>query len=196
MTDRPTKAALRIQAAERRAKAAGANPLAGETLAAAFSQQLVPGPGAVVSGYWPFRSEIDPRPLMERLARLGARLALPVTPARGSHEPLSFRVWTPESVLEPGTFKVHEPHPDAEAVEPDLMLVPLLAFDPYGHRLGYGAGHFDRTLHRLRALKPLTAVGLAYAAQGLARLPADPHDEKLDGIATERGYSPVRKDDL
>jgi 5-formyltetrahydrofolate cyclo-ligase len=195
MTDRPTKAALRTHAAERRAHAAAANPLAGETLSALLPARLVAGPGAVVSGYWPFRSEIDPRPLMRRLSQAGARLALPVTPERASHAPLTFRIWTPESVLAPGSFQVHEPPPESETVEPDLLLVPLLAFDRAGHRLGYGAGHFDRTLQRLRALKPLTAVGLAYAAQEVASLPADPHDEKLDGIVTEKAYIEVRKDD-
>jgi 5-formyltetrahydrofolate cyclo-ligase len=187
------KAALRAEAAARRARAQAANPLAGQTLAALFPAALL-APGAVVSGYSPFRTEVDPRPLMRRLAALGARLALPVTPPRGSSDGLSFRAWSPHEALAPGHFSVHEPPDTAPEVEPDLVLVPLLAFDRSGHRLGYGAGHFDRTLARLRAFKPVTAVGLAYAVQEVPALPFGPHDEKLDGILTERGYMDLRKE--
>lgn len=195
MSDTSAKAELRAQAAERRAGAAAAHPLAGQTLSAVFPPALVPQPGSVVAGYWPFRSEIDPRPLLERLTRLGLKAALPVTPPKGSDEPLTFRLWDPAHNLARGHFGVHEPSPEAETVEPDLVLVPMLAFDRRGHRLGYGAGHYDRTLERLRALKPVTAIGLAFAAQEVERLPADPHDQKLDGVVTERAYIGFRKDD-
>lgn len=185
------KTELRTEAAERRARAYRANPLAGETLAAVFPAGLR---GAVVSGYWPFRTEIDPRPLMRRLARLGATVALPVTPAKGADEALTFRVWRDADDLSRGSFGVPEPSAAAPAVEPDLVLVPLLAFDRVGHRLGYGAGHFDRTLQRLRAFKAVTAVGLAYAVQAVDQLPFGPHDQKLDGVCTERGYTDLRKE--
>lgn len=188
------KAELRAEAAVRRAQAQANNPLAGETLAAVFPTTLLPAKGAVVSGYWPFRSEIDPRPLMRRLARLGVTLALPITPAKGVEGPLSFRLWTPQIRLAPSAFGVHEPDAAQPALEPDLLLVPLLAFDLRGHRLGYGAGHYDRALACLRARKPILAIGLAYGAQAMDRLPDGPHDQVLDGVLTERAYSAFRKD--
>jgi 5-formyltetrahydrofolate cyclo-ligase len=187
------KATLRAHAARTRAGAQTLNPLAGETAAALFPISLLL-PGAVVAGYWPFRSEIDPRPLMRRLGRLGAVPVLPVTPAKGSDAPLSFRVWSPASPLARSAFGVHEPDAGGDPVEPDLLLVPLLAFDDRGHRLGYGAGHYDKTLARLKAIKPVVAIGLAFAAQRVERLPDDPHDEVLDGVLTERGYSASRRD--
>ncbi|HYF23146.1 MAG TPA: 5-formyltetrahydrofolate cyclo-ligase [Caulobacteraceae bacterium] len=196
MTDSaPDKTALRAEAERRRAAARAAHPYGGDTASALFPPALIPPPGAVVSGYHPFRSEIDPRPLMRRLARAGCRLALPVTPAAGTSEPLSFRLWSPERPCAPGRYAIPEPDVSGEAVGPDLLLVPLLAFDRRGHRLGYGAGWFDRTLAALRALKPVTAVGLAWAAQEAERVPTDPWDQPLDGIVTERAWIPARKDD-
>ncbi len=152
---------------------------------------MVARSGLIVSGYWPFRSEIDPRPLMQRLARAGATLALPVTPAKGVDAPLRFHVWDADDLLHPGAFGVHEPHPSKDAVEPDILLVPLLAFDRTGGRLGYGAGHYDRTLDRLRAMKPVLAIGLAFAVQEVDALPMDAHDQRLNAILTERAYIPV-----
>jgi 5-formyltetrahydrofolate cyclo-ligase len=125
---------------------------------------------------------------MLRLQALGARLALPVTPPKGSNAALVFRLWEPHHPLAPGHFQIHEPHEGSPAAEPDLVLVPLMAFDRTGHRLGYGAGHFDRTLERLRALKPITAIGLAYAVQEVDRIPSSAHDQKLDAVLTERAY--------
>jgi 5-formyltetrahydrofolate cyclo-ligase len=194
MTDPDPKTHMRAEAALRRARAHGAHPLAGATLSAIFPRERLPAAGAVVSGYWPFRTEIDPRPLMARLARAGARLALPVTPPKGSDAPLSFRLWTPGAPLKPGPFRTPKPGEDCETVTPDLLLVPLLAFDRMGHRLGYGAGHFDRTLEALRAAGPVFAAGLAHAAQEVSRVPAQPHDQVLDAIVTERAYIAVRKD--
>ena len=187
----PTKPELRIAAEARRALAHGVDPAAGEALAAALPADLIPSAGKIASAYWPYRTEIDSRPLMARLAAGGVRIALPVTPPKGSDAALVFRLWREGERLAPGHFPVHEPHPDAEGVEPDLVLVPLLAFDRSGGRLGYGAGHYDRTLQHLRALKPVTAVGLAFADQAVERLPAGPHDQRLDGILTERGYIPA-----
>ena len=128
---------------------------------------------------------------MARLAAGGCLLALPCTPRRGSEGGLVFRLLREGDVARPGGFGVHEPPQDAPAVTPDLVLVPLLAFDRTGARLGYGAGHYDRTLPALAARPGFRAVGLAYAAQEVERLPAEPHDHPLDGIATERAYIPV-----
>jgi 5-formyltetrahydrofolate cyclo-ligase len=189
MTD---KSALRAAMMERRAAACAANPLAGLTLAARLPSETLPPPGAVVSAYWPFGSEIDPRSLMTRLRGLGYALALPVTPKKGSNAPLHFRRWTPQALLQPSGFGVHEPGEDSEILVPDLLLVPLLAFGRRGGRLGYGAGHYDRTLQSLRAAKPtIRAIGLAFAAQEVETLPLEPHDEPLDAVLTERAYIPI-----
>ena len=139
--------------------------------------------GAVVSGYWPIRNEIDPMPLLRHLAARGARLALPVI--TGRDQPLSFRAWTVEAQLLRGQLGIMEPSPQSDAVEPDIVLVPLAAFDRAGHRIGYGAGHYDRTLTQLRASKPIVAIGLAFAVQEIATIPALPHDVRLDYVLTE-----------
>jgi 5-formyltetrahydrofolate cyclo-ligase len=147
----------------------------------------------VVAGYWPFRSEIDPRPLMQRFVRAGWRVALPVTPAKGAEAPLIFRLWDGAADMARHPFGMSEPHPTAEAVRPDVVLVPLLAFDNHGHRLGYGAGHYDRTLVGLRASGPVRVIGLAFAGQQVERLPAEPHDQPLDAILTERRFTEFAK---
>lgn len=191
VTEDTTKNALRAELTRRRARAFAVNPMAGQTLAALFPAALAPK-GGIVSAYAPFRDEIDPMPLATRLARLGCRIALPVTPPKGSPEPLTFRLWTPGQALVRSAYGVMEPDPDLEVVHPDLVLAPLLGFDRRGHRLGWGAGHYDKALSALRALKPVTAVGLAFAAQEVDRVPEEPFDEVLDGIATETAYIPVR----
>ena len=185
------KGELRTEAVARRAAAHAADPLAGERLAAHLPADLWPPADGVVAGYQPFRSEVDPRPLMRALAERGGLLALPCTPPWGSDEGLAFRLWREGDALAPGAFGVHEPPGTSPLVEPDLVLVPLLAFDRTGARLGYGAGHYDRTLPRL-ARAGVRAIGLAYAAQVVERLPAEPHDHPLDGILTERAYIPAR----
>jgi len=139
--------------------------------------------GAVVAGYSPIRSEFDPVPLMQKLAALGARLALPVITARG--QSLQFRVWHPGDRLMRGPLGILEPSPAAAEIIPDVVLVPLAAFDRAGHRIGYGAGHYDRTLARLRKPKAVTAIGVAFAAQEVAAVPALQHDVALDYVLTE-----------
>ena len=141
-------------------------------------------PGAIVSGYSPIRSEIDPVPLMRALATHGARLALPAVMARGKS--LAFRAWSPNDRLMLGPLGILEPSPAAAEVIPDIMLVPLAAFDRAGHRIGYGAGHYDFTLAHLRKLKHIVAVGLAFAAQEIMAVPALPHDVALDYVLTEK----------
>ena len=185
------KAAMRALMAPVRAAAQAEHPDAGVALAQRLPHQLWPEPGQVVAGYWPFRSEIDPRPLMRRMAAHGARLALPVAPPRGSGLPLTFRLWTEDALLAPGGFGVHEPPASSEGLEPDLLLVPMLAFDRFGGRLGYGQGHFDRTLADLRARRTVCAFGLAFSAQEVASTPGDIHDQRVDGILTERAYIAV-----
>jgi 5-formyltetrahydrofolate cyclo-ligase len=139
--------------------------------------------GAIVSGYWPIRNEIDPMPLMRHLAAQGARAALPVI--LGRDQPLIFRAWSTDAQLLRGQFGIMEPSPQSAVVEPDIVLVPLAAFDRAGHRIGYGAGHYDRTLKLLRASKPIAAIGLAFAVQEIETIPALPHDVRLDYVLTE-----------
>ena len=142
-------------------------------------------PGTIISGYSPIRSEIDPAPLMRALAALGARLALPAVMARGKS--LAFRAWSPDDRLMLGPLGILEPSPAAAELIPDIMLVPLAAFDRLGHRIGYGAGHYDYTLAHLRKIKmkAITAIGLAFAAQEIEAVPALSHDVPLDYVLTE-----------
>ena len=140
-------------------------------------------PGAVVAGYSPIRSEFDPLPLMRKLASLGARLALPVISARDA--PLQFRAWTLSEKLQRGPLGILEPSPEAAEITPDILLVPLAAFDRSGHRIGYGAGHYDRTLAQLRALKKIIAIGFGFAAQEIPNVSASAHDARLDLVLTE-----------
>jgi 5-formyltetrahydrofolate cyclo-ligase len=141
-------------------------------------------PGAIVSGFSPMKSEINPVPLMRRLAERGAKLALPVVVGRG--RPLIMRAWSFGEKLDSGVWGIREPKAEAPEVLPDILLVPLAAFDRTGHRIGYGAGYFDMTLHHLRAVKPIVAVGLAFAAQEIPGVPATPRDARLDLVLTER----------
>src|SRR6267154_1277382 len=140
-------------------------------------------PGAVVAGYSPIRSEIDPAPLMQELAARGMRLALPVITARDS--PLGFRLWAANDKLLRGPLGILEPSPDAAEIIPDIVLVPLAAFDGLGHRIGYGAGHYDRTLAQLSKFKAIAAIGVAFAAQEVEAVPALLHDVALDYVLTE-----------
>ncbi len=140
-------------------------------------------PGAVVAGYSPIRSELDPAPLMRKLAEQGAQLALPAITARG--QSLRFRLWHPGERLLPGPLGILEPSPAAAEIIPDIVLVPLAAFDRAGHRIGYGAGHYDRTLAHLHKSKGFAAIGLAFAAQEVEAVPALQHDVPLDYVLTE-----------
>ena len=138
-----------------------------------------------MAGYWPKGDEADIRPAMETLSLAGHVTALPVVAGRGW--PLLFRQWRPGHPLVPGAFRVMEPMEDAPVVQPDILLVPLLAFDDRGYRLGYGGGFYDRTLEVLRAAAPALALGIGYAGQRLESVPIDAYDQKLDWIVTEEG---------
>jgi 5-formyltetrahydrofolate cyclo-ligase len=184
------KAALRRDAlARREALPAEARQAAG----LAVAERGLPievAPGTIVSGFSPMKSEISPLPLMRRLADAGARLALPVIAGRG--QPLALRAWSFGAPLVPGVWGIREPAADAPEVFPDIVIVPLLAFDRRGWRLGYGGGYYDRTLARLRAMKPVTAIGLAFAAQQIDDVPTTPRDERLDLVLTEGGTMDFR----
>lgn len=176
------KAQARKSAAARRA--AIASPDAGELVAAHLLAGVPREPDAVVSGFWPMGDELDIRPALKRLAAAGHPLALPVVVKRG--EPLIFRRWRVGDALVRAGFGTSVPAPEAEVLDPSFLLVPLLAFDRTGYRLGYGGGFYDRTLAKLRAVGPITAVGVAYAGQEVAEVLRGPHDARLDWIVTER----------
>jgi 5-formyltetrahydrofolate cyclo-ligase len=138
----------------------------------------------VVSGFWPIKDEPSTLPLLLALSQQGIVTALPVMIARD--RPLTFRAWRDGEPLIAAAMRIMEPPPEAKEVLPDLLFVPLAAFDRKGGRLGYGAGFYDRTLAKLRALKPIKAVGVAFEVQELQDLPQEPHDEPLDYVLTER----------
>jgi 5-formyltetrahydrofolate cyclo-ligase len=147
-------------------------------------------PGRIVSGFSPLKTEINPIPLMRRLADAGAELALPVVAGKG--KPLVMRAWRFGEALDSGVWGIREPKADAPEVAPDILLVPLLAFDREGHRIGYGAGYYDMTIGRLRAMKPVVAIGIAFAAQEIASVPVTPRDARLDLVLTEREIIDLR----
>ena len=180
MTDKP---ALRRVAAEGRRRLAVAAPEAGCRLADMFPPSLLERRGTA-SGYWPMRDEIDVRPLMRRLGAAGWRFALPVV--LGAGRPLLFRSWSEGDVLVQAAFGQFEPAVHRPVVTPDLLLVPLLAFDRRGGRLGYGGGFYDRTLAALRAAGAPIAMGVGYAGQERDSVPQGPHDQRLDWVLTER----------
>ena len=138
----------------------------------------------IIAGFWPMADEIDVRPLIAQLHEDGQGVALPVVV--GSQEPLIFRTWEPGLALDDGGFGTSHPSPKQAEVRPGILLVPLLAFDAQGQRLGWGGGFYDRTLERLRRIGPRLAVGVAFAAQEVAEVPRDRYDQKLDFIVTER----------
>ena len=187
MTDSAPKTVLRRHALARRdliepAEAhAAADRIVGRALE--LVRRTVPA-GGVVSAYWPIRSEISTRPLLEALAQAGYRMALPVMTAAA--KPLHFRLWAPGDELAKGPLGLFEPLAEAAMIEPALMFVPLACFDARGHRVGYGGGNFDATLAALRARGVVVAIGLAYADQEVATIPAEPHDQALDYVVTEQ----------
>lgn len=185
------KTTLRVLLRQLRRKLAAADPDAAERAAARLSLDRLPA-FSVFSGYQPLGSEFDPRPAMARLAETGAACALPVAESREA--PLAFRAFDPAVELVPDAFKIPAPPAAAAVLVPDLVLVPLLAFDRRGGRLGQGAGHYDRTLSQLRAARPVFALGLAFAGQEVEDLPVDPHDEPLDAILTETEFISVARD--
>ncbi len=177
------KAALRKRA--RAARAAAAKTA--EAPSAAFLTQLGQGPlipaGCTVSAYWPMGSELDIVPAIRALHDRGHPIALPVMlePAR----PLIFRLWSPDMTLQAAGFGTSEPPEEAPEVEPQVLIVPLLAFDRQGYRLGYGGGFYDRTLAKLRAKSAVLAIGAAYAGQEVESVPREATDLALDWIVTE-----------
>jgi len=177
------KSDLRASARERR------KALADDGFALAitpYAEDLALAPGTVVGGYHALVEEADPALLLARLVETGCAIAFPrVT---GKDQPLDFHHVPDGEVLEPGSFGIPEPLESWPRAAPDVLLVPLLAFDASGHRLGYGGGFYDRTL----ALLKVPAIGIAYAGQQIASLPYAAHDRRLNAVLTERGLTRFR----
>ena len=140
--------------------------------------------GVIVSGFSPIRTEINPLPLLRKLEAAGAQLALPVIAGKG--KPLIMRAYRFGDPLEARTWGIREPRDDAAELDPDILIVPLAAFDRRGNRIGHGAGYYDMTIARLRSRKPVTAVGIAYSLQEVPEVPITERDERLDLVLTER----------
>jgi 5-formyltetrahydrofolate cyclo-ligase len=186
MQTREEKRAERTRALARRADAFAAHgAVAGACLAEHGLKFIEPKSGSIVSGFSAIRDEIDPAALLTRLQAEGHHLCLPVMQGKG--QPLVFRAWAPGDAMGKVQWGIAEPLPDKPELEPDIVLVPLLAFDGEGYRLGYGGGFYDRTLQRLRTLKPVIAIGIAYDELKVDAVPHQGYDQRLDWVLTPSG---------
>jgi 5-formyltetrahydrofolate cyclo-ligase len=186
MTDfAATKARFRAEAMARRdALSPGARAAASVEIADRADPIIAERKPAAVSFYWPMRSECDPRPLINRLRRRGMAMALPAV-VDGS---IVFRRWGEGEPLHPAPFGLSEPPPAAPAVNPDFIVLPVVGFDRFGNRLGYGKGHYDRAITALHARGHRPGLlGIAFSVQEVPALSAQPHDVRLDWVVTERG---------
>jgi 5-formyltetrahydrofolate cyclo-ligase len=147
---------------------------------------------SVVAGFHPFRHEINTIPLLKLFISNGYKTCLPATPFEDKI--LQFREWTPKSNLIRGKYGILEPNHDCNTIEPDMLLVPLLAYDEAGHRLGYGGGYYDQTLRKLISTKKnITSIGVAFKIQRFKKLPIDTFDIPLDAVINEDGLIPFKK---
>jgi 5-formyltetrahydrofolate cyclo-ligase len=184
------KKQARTQAKRQRAEAAQAAPDAGTRLRDHLLAEVAFPEGAPVSAYWPMGDEIDPLPTLHVLHERGHPIGLPVMP--GKAQPLKFRRWTPDLTLDSGGFGTRIPPASQPEIVPEILLVPMLAFDRRGFRLGYGGGFYDRTLEALRARNGrTTAIGIVYAGQELPEVPIDANDQRLDRLMSEQGPIPI-----
>ena len=182
-----SKKEMRQDALELRRKFAASTDKvhAAECLTSHFIAIFQPQAYTVVSAYWPFRHEVDVRPLLNRLDLIGCTCLLPFI--MGSEEPLQFHQWKPGDILEVSRFGVLQPFKHHPNGTPEIVVVPLLAFDSVGYRLGYGGGYYDLTLESLRKRSGILAVGAAYEAQKVDSVPHDQFDQRLDAVVTEVG---------
>lgn len=191
MTEAASKPLLRAEMKSRRRAMAQDAPLAGEALARHgvdwFDARGWPNVPAIIAGYWPIQSEINPFPFMEAFADRGYGLALPALMPADDGFTMVFRRFRVGDLLATGPFGLIQPEEGAERVDPDIVLLPLLAFTAQGHRLGYGGGYYDRALSELRSRRNIAAWGIAFCAQKLAELPFEAHDQALDGVFTDQG---------
>jgi len=190
-SDASAKTMLRLQMRGLRRELARKTPDAPDLALTHLPQALLTH-AKVVAGYRAHGAEIDPWPLLAAFAKAGARIVLPA--AVSLDAPLVFRAYADGDPVEPDATGTPSPIAEAALVEPDLVITPLLAFDPFGGRMGQGGGHYDRTLAALRARGAVFALGMAYSGQQVARIPTEAHDQRLDAILTEKGYIEVSKD--
>ncbi len=183
------KTQLRQRARARRAQLAAAVPDFARRLAAHATALDIPR-GSLIGAYAALPGEADPRLLVDALSAKGCEFALPRVRSKGL--PLVFHRWQPGQTLTPGVFGIPEPDARWPVAHPEILLVPLLAFDARGHRLGYGGGYYDRTLEALRAKSPVRAIGVAYAGQETGSIPDENHDHLLDTVVTEQGVRRFR----
>jgi len=184
--DRPEKVELRRQALRRRSDAHARNATEAAELVCRLGTGLISHlPGSVISAYLPIRDELSPLPLAIAQLASGRRLALPVIKTKWS--PLTFLKWHPGDRLVAVEFGLKEPAPEAEPLLPDILLVPLAAFDAQGYRIGYGGGYYDRTLSLYRARRRISAVGIAYDCQEVPAFSHELHDQPLDHLITPSG---------
>jgi 5-formyltetrahydrofolate cyclo-ligase len=186
-----TKAALRAAALALRDALPAAERQAAAATIAARGLSVEVTPGAIVSGFMPMKTEINPLRLLRKLADAGAQLALPCIAGRS--KPLIMRAWQFGAPLKSGQWGIREPMPDAAEVAPDILIVPLACFDRAGHRIGYGAGYYDMTINALRAKKKVIAIGIGFAVQEIPRVPATERDARLDLVLTEREVIDLRQ---
>ena len=192
MTDPLDKTALRIRMRALRRLLAEQVPDAAERAArklplSRFSRFRI------VAAYQAQGSEVDPQPVLDAILGFDPGFATPVLPvALDKTSPLAFRYWNPQDRLVPDAFGIPAPPKSAPELVPNLVITPLLAFDRKGGRLGQGAGHYDRTLAKLRRDRPVFMLGLAFSGQEVEELPQERHDQRLDAILTETAYIEVR----
>lgn len=179
------KRRLRVSAAAERdrAHAADGNGALARAARDHFLKNVPVPAKAVIGGYWPVGTELDVRPLLGALHERGHVIGLPRTQPR---QALVYHRWSPDDALVLGRFGILMPNHERPVIRPDVLILPMLAFDRRGLRVGYGGGYSDRTMAELRARGAVLCVGFAYAAQEVERVPADQFDERLDWIVTER----------
>tara|TARA_Y100000589_G_scaffold84722_1_gene78690 strand:- start:965 stop:1546 length:582 start_codon:yes stop_codon:yes gene_type:complete len=184
------KIQLRIYSKSRRALLSASVTSAASDLAENFMEALtIIGDGSI-AGYWPIADELDVKPLLQMLSRAGIKVSLPtVIP---DQKRLVFQGWSENTQLVKGPYGTLQPHRSSAFITPDILMIPLLAFDAEGGRLGYGGGYYDRTLSELRKKKEITAVGIAYAGQEINEVPTCSNDQRLDWIVTETGVKDLR----
>lgn len=178
------KAELRQQMLEKRAALSAEVRLRAAEEASRTAIELIGQEGGPVAIYWPVRNELSPLILAEHLYARKIPLCLPVVLEKD--QPLQFRSWAPGDALHKGKYGIDEPSQKAPFVVPTILIVPLIAFDPKGGRLGTGGGYYDRTLKALRFSGPIKAYGYAFSLQEVKIIPHEPHDELLDAIITEK----------
>lgn len=189
-TDIDPKAALRKRGlAAAKSAAAALGDYAPSRVARAFIDRIDLPPHAVIAGYAPLKGEIDSGPLLHELHAMGHDIALPVAELG---KPLRFHRWRPGDPLVPGQFGAREPHGGSASLKPQILIVPLVAFDAEGWRLGRGGGFYDRTIAELKAAGPVVTAGIAFSAQRVPQIPREAHDQRLDWIVTEEGAFAAR----